>query len=37
MASKDPETRQFIHGEPDGPINFHYPAKAMAEEFGVGA
>jgi phospholipid/cholesterol/gamma-HCH transport system ATP-binding protein len=37
MASKDPETRQFIHGEPDGPINFHYPAKAMEEEFGVGA
>lgn len=37
MASTDPETRQFIHGEPDGPINFHYPAKPMAEEFGVAA
>ena len=37
MASTDPETRQFIHGEPDGPINFHYPAKSVREEFGVGA
>ncbi len=37
MASKDPETRQFIHGEPDGPINFHYPARPVAEEFGAAA
>jgi phospholipid/cholesterol/gamma-HCH transport system ATP-binding protein len=37
MASTDPETRQFVHGEPDGPINFHYPAKPVAEDFGVGA
>jgi phospholipid/cholesterol/gamma-HCH transport system ATP-binding protein len=37
MSSTDPETRQFIHGEPDGPINFHYPAKSVREEFGVGA
>jgi phospholipid/cholesterol/gamma-HCH transport system ATP-binding protein len=37
MASTDPETRQFVHGEPDGPINFHYPAKSVAEDFGVGA
>jgi phospholipid/cholesterol/gamma-HCH transport system ATP-binding protein len=37
MASTDPETRQFIHGEPDGPINFHYPAKSVAEEFGAAA
>jgi phospholipid/cholesterol/gamma-HCH transport system ATP-binding protein len=37
MASMDPEVRQFVRGEPDGPINFHYPAKTVAEEFGVGA
>lgn len=37
MASTDPETRQFIRGEPDGPINFHYPAKSVVEDFGVQA
>ena len=35
MASDDPEVRQFIRGEPDGPVRFHYPAKPLAEEFGV--
>jgi phospholipid/cholesterol/gamma-HCH transport system ATP-binding protein len=37
MESTDPEVRQFVHGEPDGPINFHYPAKTVAEDFGVPA
>lgn len=37
MESTDPEVRQFVRGEPDGPINFHFPAKTVAEEFGVGA
>jgi phospholipid/cholesterol/gamma-HCH transport system ATP-binding protein len=37
MASTDPETRQFVRGEPDGPVKFHYPARALAEDFGVGA
>ncbi len=37
MESTDPEVRQFVHGEPDGPINFHYPAKSVTEEFGVAA
>jgi phospholipid/cholesterol/gamma-HCH transport system ATP-binding protein len=36
-ASDDPEVRQFIRGEPDGPVRFHYPAKPLAEEFGVKA
>jgi phospholipid/cholesterol/gamma-HCH transport system ATP-binding protein len=36
-ASPDPEVRQFIRGEPDGPVRFHYPAKPLAEEFGVRA
>ena len=35
MASADPETRQFVRGEPDGPVKFHYPARPLAEDFGV--
>jgi phospholipid/cholesterol/gamma-HCH transport system ATP-binding protein len=34
-ASEDPEVRQFIRGEPDGPVRFHYPARPLAEDFGV--
>lgn len=37
MESTDPEVRQFVRGEPDGPINFHYPAKSVADEFGAAA
>ena len=36
-ASDDPEVRQFIRGEPDGPVRFHYPAQPLAEDFGVPA
>ena len=35
MASTEPEVRQFVRGEPDGPIKFHYPAPEMAEDFGL--
>jgi phospholipid/cholesterol/gamma-HCH transport system ATP-binding protein len=35
MASNDPETRQFVRGEPDGPVKFHYPARPLGEDFGV--
>ena len=35
--SDDPEVRQFIRGEPDGPVRFHYPAKPLAEDLGVSA
>jgi phospholipid/cholesterol/gamma-HCH transport system ATP-binding protein len=35
--SDDPEVRQFIRGEPDGPVRFHYPAPSLAEDFGVRA
>ena len=35
MASTDPETRQFVLGEPDGPVKFHYPAPDIAVDFGV--
>ncbi|MFC3686576.1 ABC transporter ATP-binding protein [Hydrogenophaga luteola] len=34
MASTDPEVRQFVRGEPDGPVKFHYPARSVAEDFG---
>ncbi len=37
MDSRDPEVRQFVRGEPDGPVKFHYPAPALAEDFGVAA
>ena len=35
MASTDPETRQFVRGEPDGPVKFHYPAPEMAVDYGL--
>jgi phospholipid/cholesterol/gamma-HCH transport system ATP-binding protein len=35
MNSQDPETRQFVRGEPDGPVKFHYPAPDIALDFGV--
>ena len=37
MDSSDPEVRQFVRGEPDGPVKFHYPAPEMADDFGLGA
>ncbi|HEX7157183.1 MAG TPA: ABC transporter ATP-binding protein [Burkholderiaceae bacterium] len=36
QASDDPEVRQFIRGEPDGPVRFHYPAPPIAQELGLG-
>ena len=27
LASTQPEVRQFLHGLPDGPVPFHYPAN----------
>ena len=35
-ASVEPEVKQFINGEPDGPVKFHYPAEPIEEELGVG-
>ncbi|WP_376696721.1 ABC transporter ATP-binding protein [Wenzhouxiangella sp. EGI_FJ10305] len=31
-ASKDPLVRQFMQGEPDGPVPFHYPARGLEDE-----
>ena len=36
-ASDDPEVRQFIRGEPDGPVRFHYPAVPLAQDLGLAA
>lgn len=35
-ASTDPLVRQFVDAQPDGPVRFHYPASAVAEDFRVG-
>jgi len=34
-ASSDPEVRQFIKGESDGPVRFHYPAPDYAQQLGL--
>ncbi len=34
-ASVDPEVRQFLDGERDGPVRFHYPSVTMEEDFGA--
>jgi phospholipid/cholesterol/gamma-HCH transport system ATP-binding protein len=36
-VSEDPEVRQFIRGEPDGPVRFHYPAVPLAQDLGLPA
>ncbi len=35
--SSDPFVRQFVDGQPDGPVPFHYPARPYAEEFALRA
>jgi phospholipid/cholesterol/gamma-HCH transport system ATP-binding protein len=35
QASDDPQVRQFIRGEPDGPVQFHYPTAPLADVLGV--
>jgi len=37
MGSSDPEVRQFVRGEPDGPVKFHYPAASLQQDFGLQA
>jgi phospholipid/cholesterol/gamma-HCH transport system ATP-binding protein len=34
-ASSDPLVHQFIAGEPDGPLKFHYPAPELRADFGL--
>ena len=35
--SRDPLVHQFVNAEPDGPVQFHYPASGAAQDFGVQA
>lgn len=32
LASSDPLVHQFLHGEADGPVRFHYPAADLSNE-----
>ena len=32
VASTDPFVHQFLHAEPDGPVRFHFPARAIAQD-----
>ncbi|MDE0310428.1 MAG: ABC transporter ATP-binding protein [Acidiferrobacterales bacterium] len=32
LASSQPEVRQFLHGLPDGPVPFHYPANDYRDD-----
>ena len=35
-VDQDPRVSQFMHGEPDGPVPFHYPAQDYIAIFGGG-
>jgi phospholipid/cholesterol/gamma-HCH transport system ATP-binding protein len=35
-SSKDPQVRQFIHGETEGHVPFHVPTREYAEDLGLG-
>lgn len=35
-ASQDPFVRQFLDGQVDGPVRFHYPAEPIAQALGLG-
>ncbi|ODS95462.1 MAG: ABC transporter ATP-binding protein [Lautropia sp. SCN 69-89] len=35
-TSEDPNVRQFLEGDIDGPIAFHFQARPLAEELGLG-
>ena len=36
-SSNHPFVHQFVHGEEDGPVSFHYPAQDLALELGLKA
>jgi phospholipid/cholesterol/gamma-HCH transport system ATP-binding protein len=36
-GSDEPFVHQFVHGEADGPVPFHYGAPAYGEDLGLGA
>jgi len=32
LAEQEPRVHQFMHGDPDGPVPFHFPAKDFVED-----
>lgn len=36
-ASQDPFVHQFVNGEADGPVGFHYPGSTLAADLGLEA
>ena len=34
-ASSDPNVRQFLDGDIDGPVAFHYQARPLAQDLGL--
>jgi phospholipid/cholesterol/gamma-HCH transport system ATP-binding protein len=32
VGSDDPFVHQFLHGEPDGPVRFHFPARPIQQD-----
>jgi phospholipid/cholesterol/gamma-HCH transport system ATP-binding protein len=36
VESTEPFVHQFVHGEADGPVPFHYGAPAYGEDLGIG-
>ncbi len=37
QSSDNPEVRQFIRGEPNGPVPFHYPAPPLEDDYDLRA
>ena len=35
LHSDHPFVHQFVHGEPNGPVRFHYPARELAQDLGL--
>lgn len=35
-AHSSPRVQQFLHGQPDGPVPFHYPAPDATDDWGCG-
>jgi phospholipid/cholesterol/gamma-HCH transport system ATP-binding protein len=36
-ANNDPQVAQFIHGQPDGPVPFHFPGESLEAALGLNA
>jgi phospholipid/cholesterol/gamma-HCH transport system ATP-binding protein len=36
LHSTEPFVHQFVHGEADGPVHFHYAARGYGEDLGIG-